>query len=312
MVVLGRLVAGFAASGEFGAAVSSVMENCPRNRRGYYGALFSSSTYLALATGSGIALLVYGVLGQAATLDWGWRIGFFMGLAVIPVGLYLRKNMEESPVLMHLHFNPVTSKLPFKDILKRIILVASFSGFGSAVVYLVIIFMPSFAKQGMGIDPVIGSASSTFATFVIIIFSLISGVLADKTKHKIVMYMGILITALIGIPLYEFLILDPSAIRLFLFQTVCASGLGFMIGGYFPYISDYFPANQRAVGIGLGYNIAVTLFGALSPIVSTYALSKGYLQAPVIYLLIAAIISIVSLSLGNNKEKFNSNTEVVI
>jgi len=312
MVVLGRLVAGFAASGEFGAAVSLVMETCPKDRKGYYGALFSSSTYLALATGSGIALLIYGVLGQAATLDWGWRLGFFIGLIIIPVGLYLRRYMEESAVLIHDTVSKATPKLSFIHVFQRVMLVASLSGFGSAVVYLVIIFMPSFAKQGMGIDPFIGSASSTFSAFMIIAGAIIGGIWSDKSSRIKVMLTGILTAVFIGIPLYEYLLVAPSAYRLFLFQMACAGGLGLMIGAYFPFISEYFPARQRALGIGLGYNVGVTIFGAISPIVTTYALSKGILQAPIIYLSVAACISLIALWVCKKSMKLPSNSQLVI
>ncbi|MBN4678751.1 MFS transporter, partial [Pandoraea nosoerga] len=96
MVVIGRLLSGFAASGESGAAGALVIESCPPHRRGWYGAVFSASTYLALAAGSGLALLVFGTLGVERTLDWGWRIGFVVGLCVIPVGACLRRHMNES------------------------------------------------------------------------------------------------------------------------------------------------------------------------------------------------------------------------
>lgn len=46
------------------------------------------------------------------------------------------------------------------------------TGLGSAVLYLAVIFMPSFAKQAMGIDPLIGSAGSTLSAFVIIVGAL--------------------------------------------------------------------------------------------------------------------------------------------
>lgn len=305
IVVLGRLVAGLAASGEFGAAVSLVMESCPKNRRGYYSALFNSSTYLALATGSGIALLIYGVLGVQATLDWGWRIGFLIGLIIIPVGLYLRRHMEESNELIHASKKQnFQNKLSRGQFIQRIILVASLSGFGSAIVYLVIIFMPSFAKQAMSIEPIIGSASSMLSALVIILGAFIGGYWADKSGKIIkVLLTGTLITTCIGIPLYEYLLISPTAPRLFLFQIVCSLGLGTTIGAYFPFITEQFPTRQRALGIGLGYNIGVTLFGAVSPIVTTYALSKGILQAPAVYLLCAATVSIVVLLIYKNKEK---------
>ncbi|GAA5015746.1 MFS transporter [Acinetobacter puyangensis] len=304
MVVLGRLVAGLAASGEFGAAVSLVMESCPKNRRGFYSALFNTSTYLALATGSGIALLIYGILGQQATLDWGWRIGFFIGLIIIPVGLYLRRHMEESNELINAPVQQtVQNKLSLGQFTQSVILVASLSGFGSAIVYLVIIFMPSFAKQAMNIDPLVGSASSMMSALIIILGAFIGGMWSDKSGRIIkILLTGTLITTFIGIPLYEYLLISPSPSRLFLFQIVCSLGLGLNIGAYFPFITDQFPTRQRALGIGLGYNIGVTLFGAVSPIVTTYALSKGILQAPAVYLLSAAMISISVLLIYKRKE----------
>ncbi|PNH16032.1 MFS transporter [Acinetobacter baumannii] len=305
IVVLGRLVAGLAASGEFGAAVSLVMESCPKNRRGYYSALFNSSTYLALATGSGIALVIYSLLGVEATLDWGWRIGFCIGLIIIPVGLYLRRHMEESNELIHApKTQTVQTKLSRGQFIKRVIVVSSLTGFGSAIVYLVIIFMPSFAKQAMSIAPIIGSASSMLSALVIILGAFIGGYWADKTGKLVkVLLTGTLITTCIGIPLYEYLLISPTAPRLFLFQIVCSLGLGTTIGAYFPFITQQFPTRQRALGLGLGYNIGVTLFGAVSPIVTTYALSKGILQAPAIYLLCAATLSIVVLIIYKTKEK---------
>jgi len=306
MVIVGRLVAGLAASGEFGAAVSLVMETCPKDRRGYYGGLFSASTYLALAAGSGIALLIYGVLGQAVTLDWGWRIGFLIGLAVIPVGLYLRRHMDESDALIHRPAGEVATELSVGQLLRQVTIIASMTGFGSAVVYLVVIFMPSFAKQAMGIPPFIGSASSTMASFLIILGAILGGRWSDRSEPITVMLTGTLLSLVIGVPLYELLLSDPSTLRLFLFQAVCAGCFGLTVGAYFPFASDRFPTRQRALGIGLGYNIGVTIFGAMSPIVSTYALSKGIRQAPILYLLAASLISVFAMLLWKRGERLRT------
>ncbi|MFL6645235.1 MFS transporter [Paraburkholderia fungorum] len=303
MVIAGRLLAGLAASGEFGAAVSLVMETCPKDRRGYYGALFSSSTYLALATGSSIALLVYGVLGQAATLDWGWRLGFAIGLAVIPVGLYLRRHMEESDAIVRRRPGEVATELNVGQLLRQVALIASMTGFGSAVVYLVVIFMPSFAKQAMGIAPFIGSASSTTASLVIIVGAITGGLWSDRSDPVPVMLTGTIASLVVGVPLYEYLLLAPSALRLFMFQVICAGCFGLTIGAYFPFAADRFPTRQRALGIGLGYNVGVTVFGAMSPIVSTYALSKGIRQAPIAYLLVASLISVFAMLLWKRGER---------
>jgi MFS transporter, MHS family, proline/betaine transporter len=311
MVIVGRLVAGLAASGEFGAAVSLVMESSPKGRRGYYGALFSSSTYLALAAGSGIALFIYGVLGQAATLEWGWRLGFAIGLAVIPVGLYLRRHMAESDALIHQSPTAAVSELNIGQLLRQVALIASMTGFGSAVVYLVVIFMPSFAKQAMGIAPFIGSASSTMASLVIIAGAVAGGLWSDRSDPVTVMLTGTIGSLVVGVPLYEQLLSDPSTLRLFTFQAVCAGCFGLTVGAYFPFAADRFPTQQRALGIGLGYNVGVTIFGALSPIVSTYALSKGIRQAPIAYLLVASLISVFAMLLWKRGERLRPESRTL-
>lgn len=303
MVVVGRLTAGLAASGELGAAVSLVMESCPKDRRGYYGALFSSSTYIALAVGSGIALLIYGTLGQAATLDWGWRLGFVLGLSIIPLGLYLRRHMDESMVIAHRPQGAAGSSLSLGQFVRQVVLIASLTGFGSAVIYLVVIFMPSFAKQAMGIPPLVGAASSTMAALVIIAGALAGGIWSDKSDRTTVILVGILASLIVGVPLYEYLLSAPSALRLFLFQAACAGSFGLTIGAYCPFATDCFPSRQRALGVGLGYNIGVTIFGAASPIVSTYALSKGIRQAPIAYLLVASVIAVFAILLWRRGER---------
>ena len=296
MVVIGRLLSGFAASGESGAAGALVIEACPPHRRGWYGAVFSASTYLALAAGSGLALLVFGTLGVERTLDWGWRIGFVVGLCVIPVGAYLRRHMNESlhPGAMQASGTEART-LPARTLAAQIIMVSALTGFGSAVVYLAIVFMPAFATQALKIGQTTGAIGSTLAALAIIAGSLIGGPWSDRRGRSGIMLFGIVLALGIGTPLYEHLLASPTPGALFAFQGACAFGFGLFLGGSFPFFAERFPPGQRALGIGLGYNIGVMLFGAASPVVSTYALSQGIVRAPLYYLLAAAVVSVVAI-----------------
>ena len=153
-----------------------MIESCPPHRRGWYGAVFSASTYLALAAGSGLALLVFGTLGVERTLDWGWRIGFVVGLCVIPVGAYLRRHMNESLHTGAMQASGTEARtLPARTLAAQIVMVSALTGFGSAVVYLAIVFMPAFATQALKIGQTTGAIGSTLAALAIIAGSLIGG-----------------------------------------------------------------------------------------------------------------------------------------
>ena len=96
-VVAARLVQGFSAGGEWGGSTAFIVEWAPPGRRGLYGSLQQCSVAGGLLLGSGVAALVNTFLPAAAVDSWGWRIPFLLGGLLGPVGLYMRKHIDETP-----------------------------------------------------------------------------------------------------------------------------------------------------------------------------------------------------------------------
>ncbi len=96
LVLLARLVQGFAVGGEFGSATAFMVEHSS-TRRGYYAswqfASQGAAAILAAAFGSLLALW----LPPAELASWGWRVPFFFGLVLGPVGYYIRSHLDETP-----------------------------------------------------------------------------------------------------------------------------------------------------------------------------------------------------------------------
>jgi MHS family citrate/tricarballylate:H+ symporter-like MFS transporter len=106
LVLVFRLLQGFALGGEMGPATAFLTEAAPRDKRGFYTAMQMSSQMLAqlLAglVGTGLAIL----LTQDALSEWGWRLAMLIGAAVIPFGLLIRRDLPET---LHAAVDPALS-----------------------------------------------------------------------------------------------------------------------------------------------------------------------------------------------------------
>lgn len=97
LLVVCRLVQGFSAAGEWGSAAAFMVEWAPPNRRGLYGVFQQSCTGGGLLLGSGVAALVSTLLSPEQMNDWGWRIPFILGGVLLPVGIWTRRHVDETP-----------------------------------------------------------------------------------------------------------------------------------------------------------------------------------------------------------------------
>ena len=291
MVVAARLLAGFAAAGETGAAAALAIEASPPDQRGRWGAWFSLSTYLGLAAGAGVALLCYGVLGIEQTNEWGWRVGYSTGLLILPFGWWARSRLIDGHQAVSQHI----VKQGKKQVVGMTLRVAGLTAYGTSVVYVVIVFMPTFALKQLGIEQATSAFTSMLASVIVGLVALVGGRLADRLGRKKVMFAGLLTSVVTSAPLFALMLANPNTLSLVGFQWTCAVGLGLFVGGSLPLMVESFKPHQRALGVGLGYNLGVMMFGALGPVVNTLALSRGYVWAPLIYLLGTAAVTALTL-----------------
>ncbi|MEP7207208.1 MAG: MFS transporter, partial [Casimicrobiaceae bacterium] len=97
LLVVARLLQGFSAGGEWGGSTAFIVEWAPAGRRGFYGSFQQCSVVAGLLLGSGVAATLASVLTPATMEGWGWRIPFLLGGLLGPVGMYMRRNIGETP-----------------------------------------------------------------------------------------------------------------------------------------------------------------------------------------------------------------------
>jgi MHS family proline/betaine transporter-like MFS transporter len=94
-ILLARLVQGFSAGGEFGSATAFLVEQMPE-KRGFMASWQFASQGFATLLASAFGTVLTATLSDASLESWGWRIPFFFGLLIGPVGYYIRRYVDEA------------------------------------------------------------------------------------------------------------------------------------------------------------------------------------------------------------------------
>ena len=96
LMILARLIQGFALGGEVGASTSLLMEYGSDKTRGFYGSWQFVSQGLNTVCGSLLGVALAAALSTAALESWGWRVPFVIGMAMGPIGIYIRRHLNET------------------------------------------------------------------------------------------------------------------------------------------------------------------------------------------------------------------------
>jgi MHS family proline/betaine transporter-like MFS transporter len=95
LVVLARLLQGLAAGGAVGGATAMLTEHAPPGRAGYFASWQAASQAGALLLGALAAATVSAIVSAEQLSDWGWRVPFFASAVIVPIGLYIRRRIDD-------------------------------------------------------------------------------------------------------------------------------------------------------------------------------------------------------------------------
>ncbi|AJC60443.1 MFS transporter [Streptomyces sp. 769] len=306
-IVLARLVQGFAAGGEFGAATSFLVERNNR-RKGFYGSFQFAGQGLATLTAAGFATALTATLSDAQMTAWGWRIPFVFGLLVGPVGYLVRRYVEESPATAQepaAHqgtekSSPTTEKTsPIRLVFRhhwRGLLIASGSVVVSTGLNYCLQYLPTFGIKELGLDESLSFTALLVTGVILTLGTPVMGLLTDRFGRLRIMVPAAALIGLSAVPLFIWLTRAPSFLTLALCMTVLGLLKAAYVGALPSVMSDAFPAEARATGLAFSYNTTVALFGGFTPtIATTLVTATGSRISPSYYLLAVSALSIAAL-----------------
>ncbi|TNM37484.1 MHS family MFS transporter [Nocardioides albidus] len=274
LLVLLRLVHGFSRGGELGGASVLAVEHAPPTQRAAYGAFVALGSPFGAALANLSFVLVFYLPAETVT-SWAWRIPFLFGAAVLVIGIWARKRLEESPVFealkadraeVHIAKVPVWNVL--RDNWRRLALAAGANMGLNAVMFVLAGFMLSYAAspspKGLGLE-IKSVLWCTLPGLLVHAVTVVAGArLSDRLGRKPVM-----LTATVAIAIYM-LFLFPIAEAGSLASWTIAIGIGFALTGFLfgpllTYLTELFTPEQRQSGAGIAYQIGAVLGGGLSP-----------------------------------------------
>ncbi|MDN5546811.1 MAG: MFS transporter, partial [Rhodococcus sp. (in: high G+C Gram-positive bacteria)] len=279
VILVSRLIQGFSAGGEFGTATTFLVETAP-HKKAFYSSwqVASQGASVFLASLFGYVLNTH--LSHEALYSWGWRVPFFFGIIVGPVGLYIRAKLDETDDFK----TSVPEKAPLKTTLTRhlgrVLTGAAVVGVATISIYL-ILYMPTFAVKNLGVSASAGYLGGIVAGLVTLITVPLLGHLADRVGPARVMTWAAVAAIVLAWPLFKLMVDHPSTLTLVLVVSVLGVIMAFAFGPLPALMSSLFPAEIRATGMSLSYNLGVTLLGGIAPLVLTWLISTtGSLDAP--------------------------------
>lgn len=302
LVVLGRLLQGFSAGGEVGAATTLLMESGGASRRGTLVSWQMASQGGAALAGALVAATLSRVLSHEALLSWGWRVPFLIGLSIGPVGFYLRRHLDDTlPAAGAAKAAVPRVRLPLRQIAAGTMLVIG----ATATMYTIVYFLPTFLTLTTGMPASVSLLAGSAAGFVLLVGSPYAGRLADlMPRRKALLYpvsiasMAVLLPAFYALKTWPSVYTALVVVCVLIGLTTLSTPAGFVL------ILEALQPEIRATSLGIIYALGVTLFGGFAQlIVSGLWHLSGSFYAPVWYLLPCGAISFVGLMLFKEADR---------
>jgi MFS family permease len=209
MLVGLRLLQGLALGGQYGGAATYVAEHAPAGKRGFYTSFIQTTATLGLFAALLVVIGVRSALGTEAFGEWGWRLPFFASALLLGVSLWIRLQLNESPVYQKMKSAGATSKAPLKEAFgtwrnARLVLIALLGAVaGQAVVWYTGQFYALFyLEKILKVDSATANVLIALALLIGTPFFVIFGWLSDKIGRKPIILTGCALAALLYFPLF--------------------------------------------------------------------------------------------------------------
>jgi MHS family proline/betaine transporter-like MFS transporter len=290
LLVAARLLQGFAAGGEWGGSTAFIVEWAPRAKRGLYGSFQQSSLAAGLLLGSGIAALFSTVLAPEDMESWGWRVPFLLGGILAPVGIYMRRNIDETPAFRKAQREETASAAPSPMVLAG--KAFGFTVLWTSAYYMMLTYMPTFTQKHVGLSRSEALWSNTLGLLVLVLIIPFAGALSDRIGRKPLLLTCCLSFVLLSHQLFDTMVTQGSLAVVMGVQVVFALMIASFSGPGPAAISEIFPTRLRSTWMSAGYSLAVAIFGGFAPFIATWLIARtGSPLSPTWYVIGAAIVS---------------------
>jgi MFS family permease len=277
LLVILRLIQGFAVAGEISGASSMILEHAPFGRRGF----FASFTLQGVQAGQILAAAIFLPLAHYMDKDafnsWGWRVPFLLSVVVIIAGYIIRRKVDETPAFAEESEQHELPRSPIVDAFKyswadmlRVVCMALMN----VIPVVTSIFGAAYAVQpgyGIGFDKDVYLWIPVLGNVLAVIVIPFVGNLSDKIGRRPPIIVGALLTGLLSFAyLYAISIKSvPLAITVSLLMWgVVYQGYNAVFPSFYP---ELFPTRARVSAMAISQNVGTAITALLPAFFATIA-----------------------------------------
>lgn len=293
LLVILRFLQGMMVGGEWSSAGIFIVEGAPRDHRAVAASLVTCTAGIAYVAGTSTAVALSATVSDDAMISWGWRLPFLASVALAAIGLYIRRELDETPVFKAIElkrsnadFNPVS----LRGNSRALAVSLAFSALFGVSLYYLLVYASNHLSQTVGLSRVNALWPCAVALTISVAANPVVGHLSDKIGRRPLVLASAAGLSLFGYPL--FLMLNTANILLILLALVVLGVLVAMAAVMnVVLLVEVFPASVRSSGAAIGHNLALALLAGPSPLIGAgLVYMTGDVNAPGWYL---ALISIV-------------------
>lgn len=302
LLVLLRLVQGFAVGGEWGGAVLIVAEHGDAARRGFW----SSWPQAGVAGGNLLAALVLALMTAIQTeadfLAWGWRVPFLLSAVLIAVGWWVRATVEESPVFAAVRSEQGKPRAPALEAIRehpRALAIGAGLRLGENISYYVITaFSITYVTEIVGLSRQLILNALIFGAVAHFICIPAFAWLSDRIGRRVV--YGIGAAGMVIWAFAFFRLLDTGANSRVITAIIVGLLLhGAMYGPQAAFLSEMFPTRIRYSAVSLAYQLTSIFAGSLAPIISIAIIrASGSAQGVAVYVAVTSAVTFAAVLLA--------------
>lgn len=277
LLILMRIIQGIGIGGEWGGALLLAYEYAPEKRKGFFGSIPQAGVTIGMLMATFIVSLMT-LFSEEQFLSWGWRIPFLLSAVLVLVGLWIRKDIDETPEFKKVKQSGQVAKAPLRETLthhwREVLIAAGLKVVETAPFYIFSTFVVSYATTTLTYQKSQVLEAVTLGALVATVMIPLMGLLSDKIGRKRMYAISVTLLGLFIVP--WFMLLDTGTTWGIMVATVIVFGILWapitaVLGTL---CSEIFSANVRYTGITLGYQIGAALAGGTAPLIATGLLAK--------------------------------------
>lgn len=306
-----KMLQGFSTGGEYAGATTYVAEFSPDRRRGYFSSWLDVGSYVGFACGAAVVavttIVVERLAGPDAMVEFGWRIPFLVALPLGAVAIYFRLRIPETPAFEVIRDATTVETLPddpmgrhgivgilkhhWRPVLVCMALVAATQTAG----YALTSYMPTYLEEEVGVSNVMAAVATVPVLILMSACLPFIGRWSDRIGRKPIYAIAVVSTLVLLPPAFAIMQIGTE-IAVFGALTLVAVPVAFYVAVSASTLPALFPTASRFGAMAIAFNVAVSLFGGTTPLISQWLVQiTGNPYMPAFYIMFFAVLAGIAL-----------------